>query len=84
VQRIPSPDRSPRETIINFDWTPEQQAYRSEGVASKAQIDYSKIFRAKMSERGLRVHHWPQQYGSNDGNAWEHFVLDCTVERLHA
>src|SRR5690606_6705032 len=42
---------------------------------SKAQIDYSKTFCAKMAARGLLVHHWPKHYGGNDGDAWEHFVL---------
>ena len=79
---------------MNFDWSPEQQAYRrrlqdflaqtlppdwakirSKGVASGAQIDYSKKFCAQMADAGLLVHHWPKEYGGGDGDAWEHFVL---------
>ena len=53
------------------NWYPDY----THGVGSEKQIDFSRIFCAKLAEKGLLVSNWPVEYGGNDGDPWEQFIL---------
>jgi alkylation response protein AidB-like acyl-CoA dehydrogenase len=53
------------------DW--EQLALH--GPGSPAQTAYSKLFCPLLAAEGLLVPHWPREYGGEDGQPWDHFVL---------
>jgi len=58
--------------LLPSDW---QHTYVPQSYASDAQIEFSRAFCAALAERGLLVPHWPAEYGGNDGEDWEHFIL---------
>jgi alkylation response protein AidB-like acyl-CoA dehydrogenase len=45
------------------------------GRGTMVEIEHSKIFCPKLAAEGLLIPHWPREYGGQDGNAWEHFIL---------
>ena len=49
--------------------------YVPQSYASDAQIEFSRTFCAELAKRGLLVPHWPKEYGGNNGEDWEHFIL---------
>src|SRR3984893_13577397 len=58
--------------LLPPDW---DEVYVPQSYASDAQIEFSRTFCAQLAKRGLLVPHWPKQYGGNDGEDWEHFIL---------
>lgn len=45
------------------------------GPGATEQLEHSRDFCARMSERGLLVPHWPREYGGEDLGPWEQFIL---------
>jgi alkylation response protein AidB-like acyl-CoA dehydrogenase len=64
--------RSALDELLPADW---DQRYVPESYASDLQIEFSRTFCAGLAERGLLVPHWPKQYGGNDADDWQHFIL---------
>jgi len=64
--------RAALEELLPPDW---EQVYVPQSYASDAQIEFSRIFCAELAQRGLLVPHWPKQYGGNDADDWQHFIL---------
>jgi alkylation response protein AidB-like acyl-CoA dehydrogenase len=58
--------------LLPPDW---DEVYVPQSYASDAQIEFSRTFCAELAKRGLLVPHWPKQYGGNDAEDWEHFIL---------
>jgi alkylation response protein AidB-like acyl-CoA dehydrogenase len=58
--------------LLPADW---DQVYVPQSYASDAQIEFSRSFCNELAKRGLLVPHWPKEYGGNDGQDWEHFIL---------
>lgn len=59
------------EQNLPADW--EVTASLSPG--SRAVTDFSKIFCPKLSEAGLLMSHWPEEFGGRGASAWEHFII---------
>jgi alkylation response protein AidB-like acyl-CoA dehydrogenase len=49
--------------------------YVRRSYASDEAVEFSRWFCAELAQRGLLVPHWPKNYGGNDGEDWEHFIL---------
>lgn len=60
------------EELLPPDW---EETYIPESYASDLQVEFSRTFCARLAERGLLTPHWPKEYGGNDGQDWEHFIL---------
>ena len=45
------------------------------GMGSPPQIEFSREFCPKLAERGLLLPHWPKEWGGDDGDPWEQFIL---------
>jgi alkylation response protein AidB-like acyl-CoA dehydrogenase len=58
--------------LLPADW---ETVYVPQSYASDAQIEFSRMFCAELAQRGLLVPHWPKQYGGNDADDWQHFIL---------
>jgi alkylation response protein AidB-like acyl-CoA dehydrogenase len=58
--------------LLPSDW---DEVYVPQSYASDAQIEFSRIFCPELAKRGLLVPHWPKQYGGNDAEDWQHFIL---------
>lgn len=58
--------------LLPPDW---DSVYVPKSYASDEAIEFSRKFCAALAEAGLLVPHWPRQYGGNDGEDWEHFIL---------
>jgi alkylation response protein AidB-like acyl-CoA dehydrogenase len=58
--------------LLPPDW---ERVYVPQSYASDAQIEFSRTFCAELAKRGLLVPHWPKQYGGNDADDWQQFIL---------
>lgn len=58
--------------LLPHDW---HETYTPESYGSDLQIDFSRKFCPELSARGLLVRHWPGEFGGEDGDDWEHFIL---------
>src|SRR5690606_18192991 len=45
------------------------------GVGSVTQIDFSREFCPKLAAEGLLLPQWPKEWGGQDGEPWEQFIL---------
>ncbi|MDB5475766.1 MAG: acyl-CoA dehydrogenase [Phenylobacterium sp.] len=45
------------------------------GRGTQGEIAFSRTFCPKLAAEGLLIPHWPKEYGGQDGDAWEHFIL---------
>lgn len=43
--------------------------------ASDEVVEFSRSFCSQLAERGLLVRHWPREFGGEDGEDWEQFIL---------
>src|ERR1700722_16092757 len=50
----------------------ENYAY---GIGSPEQINFSRIFCPKLAAENLLLPQWPKEYGGQDGQPWEQFIL---------
>lgn len=64
--------RAALQDLLPADW---ETVYVPQSYASDAQIEFSRMFCAELAQRGLLVPHWPKQYGGNDADDWQHFIL---------
>jgi alkylation response protein AidB-like acyl-CoA dehydrogenase len=64
--------RSALDELLPPDW---DEVYVPQSYASDLQVEFSRTFCAQLAERGLLVPHWPAQYGGNDADDWQHFIL---------
>ncbi|HEY8352635.1 MAG TPA: acyl-CoA dehydrogenase family protein, partial [Sphingomonadales bacterium] len=64
--------RAALDELLPADW---DEKYVPESYASDLQVEFSREFCAKLAERGLLVPHWPREYGGNESDDWEHFIL---------
>jgi alkylation response protein AidB-like acyl-CoA dehydrogenase len=64
--------RAAVDELLPPDW---DEVFVPQSYASDAQVEFSRIFCANLAERGLLVPHWPKQYGGNDADDWQHFIL---------
>ena len=64
--------RAAVDELLPADW---DQVYVPQSYASDLQVEFSRTFCAGLAERGLLVPHWPKQYGGNDADDWQHFIL---------
>jgi len=64
--------RAALDELLPADW---DEVYVPQSYASDLQVEFSRTFCAGLAERGLLVPHWPKQYGGNDADDWQHFVL---------
>jgi alkylation response protein AidB-like acyl-CoA dehydrogenase len=64
--------RTAVDELLPADW---DEVYVPQSYASDLQVEFSRTFCAKLAERGLLVPHWPKQYGGNDADDWQHFIL---------
>jgi alkylation response protein AidB-like acyl-CoA dehydrogenase len=53
------------------DWF-DQYAH---GIGSPQQINFSRTFCPKLAEADLLLPQWPKEYGGQDGQPWEQFIL---------
>ncbi len=53
------------------DWT----EISKHGPGSDAQAAFSKVFCAKMAERGWLTQHWPKEYGGSDADPFRHAIV---------
>lgn len=58
--------------LLPADW---YETYVPESYASDRNVEFSRKFCAALAERGLLVRHWPREYGGEDGEDWEQFIL---------
>lgn len=45
------------------------------GLGSREQVGFSKGFCKKLAEQDLLMPQWPKEYGGQDGEPWEQFIL---------
>lgn len=45
------------------------------GFGTPEQIEFSRAFCPKLAKEGLLLPHWPKEYGGQDGQPWEQFIL---------
>jgi len=45
------------------------------GPGSDVQAEFSKVFCAKMAERGWLTQHWPKEYGGGDADPFRHAIV---------
>ena len=64
--------RAAVDELLPPDW---DEVFVPQSYASDAQVEFSRTFCANLAERGLLVPHWPKQYGGNDADDWQHFIL---------
>jgi alkylation response protein AidB-like acyl-CoA dehydrogenase len=64
--------RSALDELLPPDW---DDVYVPQSYASDLQVEFSRSFCAQLAVRGLLVPHWPKQYGGNDADDWQHFIL---------
>lgn len=64
--------RAALEELLPPDW---YENYVPQSYASDKQIAFSREFCPALAERGLLVSHWPSEYGGEDADAWEQFIL---------
>jgi alkylation response protein AidB-like acyl-CoA dehydrogenase len=64
--------RSALDELLPADW---DEMYVPQSYASDLQVEFSRTFCAQLAERGLLVPHWPKQYGGNEADDWQHFIL---------
>jgi alkylation response protein AidB-like acyl-CoA dehydrogenase len=60
------------EELLPADW---DEKYVPQSYASDAQSAFSRQFCPALAEKGLLVPHWPKEFGGEDGEDWEHFIL---------
>lgn len=65
------------EKELPADWYEVHQ----KGLATQEQIDFSREFCPKLAEAGLLTPQWPKEYGGEDGEPWEQFILAEEVWR---
>ena len=44
-------------------------------LATKEQVDFSREFCPSLADAGLLTPQWPKEFGGEDGEAWEQFIL---------
>lgn len=59
------------ERLLPGDW--EQQSVH--GPGSDWQTEYSREFCAALAEMALLVPHWPREFGGEDAEVWQQFIL---------
>ena len=59
------------QTLLPADW----HQISCVGVGSTAQLEFSRQFCSGLSERGLLVPHWPEEYGGGAMGPWEQLIL---------
>jgi len=59
--------------LLPADW---DETYVRESYASDLQIDFSREFCSKLAQEGLLTPHWPKQYGGDEAEDWQHFILN--------
>jgi alkylation response protein AidB-like acyl-CoA dehydrogenase len=64
--------RKALDELLPRDW---DEVYVPQSYASDLQVEFSRTFCAKLAERALLVPHWPKEYGGNDADDWQHFIL---------
>ena len=64
--------RTALDELLPRDW---DEVYVPRSYASDLQVEFSRTFCAKLAERALLVPHWPKEYGGNDADDWQHFIL---------
>lgn len=47
----------------------------AKGLATPQQIDFSRTFCPKLAAEDLLLPQWPKEYGGQDGEPWEQFIL---------
>ena len=57
--------------MIPGDWW-ENYAF---GMGSEKQLAFSRIFCPALAKEGLLTPQWPKEYGGEDGDAWQQFIL---------
>ncbi len=65
------------EKELPADWFETLQ----KGIATKEQAEFSRDFCPKLADAGLLTPQWPKEYGGEDGEAWEQFILAEEVWR---
>jgi alkylation response protein AidB-like acyl-CoA dehydrogenase len=58
--------------MLPADW---YTRYVPESYASDLQVGFSREFCAGLARKGLLVPHWPREFGGQEGDDWEHFIL---------
>jgi len=58
--------------LLPEDW---YENYVPESYASDKAIAFSREFCPRLAERGLLVSHWPKEFGGEDSEVWEQFIL---------
>jgi alkylation response protein AidB-like acyl-CoA dehydrogenase len=64
--------RQALDELLPDDW---DETYVPQSYASDAQIAFSREFCPQLAERGLLVSHWPKEYGGENSEVWEQFIL---------
>lgn len=59
------------QTELPDDWWQNH----AHGLGTPEQIDFSRTFCPKLAEADLLLPHWPKEYGGQDGEPWEQFIL---------
>ena len=60
------------EELLPDDWDTH---FAPQGYGSADQIAFSRQFCPELAERGLLTPHWPREWGGNDAEPWDQFVL---------
>lgn len=64
--------RAALKELLPIDW---REKYTPESYGSDLQIAFSRTFCPELAARGMLVRHWPKEYGGEDGDDWEQFIL---------
>ena len=62
--------RSFVETEFGDEWTG-----RTARLGSKENVEFSRVFCARLAERGWLTPHWPTEHGGSGASSWRHIIL---------
>jgi alkylation response protein AidB-like acyl-CoA dehydrogenase len=61
--------------VLRRNLPPDWEQISVHGPGSDQQTAFSRTFCAKLAAEGLLVPHWPKEYGGEDAEVWQQFIL---------